>query len=116
MKTLLLAPLVLLSLALPAFAQTQGDLNVQAKQSYEKADAELNSVWKTLMPHLGKKQKDKLVSAQLLWIKYRDSEAEARACIYDGGSIRPMIYFGSMEETTKQRTAILRSWLEESSR
>lgn len=109
-----LAPvLVLLILSLPGVAQNQHELNAQAKANYDKVDAELNDVWRTLTGVMDKPQREKLVTSQLHWIKYRDAEAEARAHLYDGGSMQQMIYWGSMTETTRKRIEILRHWMEE---
>ncbi|MGE0496150.1 MAG: lysozyme inhibitor LprI family protein [Vulcanimicrobiota bacterium] len=107
----LLALLILLTV--PTFAQNQHELNARALQDYEAADRELNQVWQELKPQLGASVREKLVDAQLIWIKYRDAEAKARQALYEGGSMAPMIYYASMATTTRARTAVLREWLEE---
>ncbi len=98
--------------ATPALAQTQLDLNQAAHEQYLQADKELNEVWNELTPKLSPKVKDKLVEAQLRWLKFRDAEAEARAAVYEGGSMAPLVRSESLTDSTRQRTERLRAWLE----
>ncbi len=105
--------LILLLLALPAFAQNQHELNMAADADYKLADAELNQVYKQLMARLDDDSKKKLVDAQLLWIKFRDADAYARAEVNKGGSIYPMIFSGACASTTRARTAQLKQWYNE---
>ena len=97
----------------PAVAQNQHELNQQADKEYKTADKELNRVWKELVPHLSPEVKEKLVTAQEQWIKFRDAEATAKASIFEGGSMAPMIYSYSLKRTTETRTQELKDWLEE---
>ena len=106
-------PLILLLLALLAFAQNQHELNMAADADYKKADAELNQVYKQLMARLDDASKKRLVDAQLLWIKFRDADAYARAEVNKGGSIYPMIFSGACAATTRARTAQLKEWYNE---
>lgn len=90
----------------------QNQLNQQAEDNFRKSDAELNRVYKALLKKLTPETKEKLVQSQLLWVKFRDSEASARASEFEGGSMAPMIYSGSRNHTTKARVADLKEWLE----
>jgi uncharacterized protein YecT (DUF1311 family) len=99
----------------PVWAQNQHEMNQQAAKEYEASDAELNRLWKEVLLNLTPSVKDKLIESQLQWIKYRDSEAEAAAARFEGGSLAPMIYSGSLKRTTNQRIEDLRRWLDDAS-
>jgi uncharacterized protein YecT (DUF1311 family) len=93
-------------------AQSQHEMNQEAEDGYRQADAELNRVYRALLPRLPAAVQDKLIDAQLAWIKFRDAEAEAHAWEFEGGSMYPFLYYASLEHTTKERTRDLRIWLE----
>lgn len=97
----------------PPNLQTQLEINQWAGEEFSKADAELNKVWKALLPKLQSKEKEALISAQLLWIKYRDANAEAAALAYEGGSIAPFMRAESKAITTRMRTWQLKTRLDE---
>ncbi len=109
--TLLLGLLFLGSPTL-ARAQTQHEMNQEAEDGFRQADAELNRVYRALLPRLPTAIQGKLIDAQLAWIKFRDAEAEAHAWEFEGGSMYPFLYYASLEHTTKERTRDLRIWLE----
>ena len=48
------------------------EMKVCAGKSYEKADKNLNQVYRQLKPNLDKSQQNKLVNAQRAWIQFRD--------------------------------------------
>jgi len=103
MKTLLL---LLMLAALPplAHAQSQNEMNQQAAADYEKADAELNRVYKKLMTTLDKDGQAKLKTAQRAWLAYRDVQAEFDADNQArGGSMYGLIYYTALEQFTKDR-------------
>ncbi len=102
-----------LLLAVASWGQDQQQMNRQAHEEFVQADKKLNQVYRQLLPKLQKAEKDRLVEAQLLWIKYRDANAEARAEANQGGSLYPLIYDGSRRRTTEARTQELQEWLDE---
>jgi uncharacterized protein YecT (DUF1311 family) len=110
-KTILLILFVALGPACKA--QTQSEMNEEAFGDYQKADAELNAVYKEIIKDASEKQKKLLVQAQKDWIKFRDSKCAYEASIYEGGSMQPMVRYSCLEETTKARTEDLRLILEE---
>ncbi len=61
---------------------------------------------------MSKTRQQKLIAAQLAWIKFRDASCEFETSAYEGGSIAPAIYSACLEETTKQRTQQLREYLQ----
>ncbi|MBD2497991.1 lysozyme inhibitor LprI family protein [Nostoc sp. FACHB-280] len=92
--------------------QTQSAINICSQLSYQDADKKLNQAYKKLLAKLSKSRQQKLIAAQLAWIKFRDASCEFERSAYEGGSIAPAIYAGCLEEATKQRTQQLREYLQ----
>ena len=76
----------------------------------------INQVYRQLLPKLSAARKQKLISAQQAWIKFRDSSCEFERSAYEGGSIAPMIYGNCLAAVTEQRTKDLQRYLEDSDR
>ncbi|AUB38651.1 hypothetical protein COO91_04623 [Nostoc flagelliforme CCNUN1] len=91
--------------------QTQTAINECAKLSYQRADKKLNQAYQQLLPTLETSRKQKLIAAQLAWIKFRDTNCEFERSKYEGGSIASSIYSGCLENTTKLRTQELQEFL-----
>lgn len=94
-------------LAAPAGAQTQMQLNVDARGAAMAADAKLNARYKQLTGSLARGTKALLVKAELKWIGYRDAECGFEEDEYRGGSMQPMKYWESYKALTETRTAQL---------
>ena len=94
--------------------QTQSEMNICASIAYQNADRKLNQVYRQLLPKLSASRKQKLISAQQAWIKFRDSSCEFERSAYEGGSMAPMIYGFCLAAVTEQRTKDLRRYLEDS--
>jgi uncharacterized protein YecT (DUF1311 family) len=94
--------------------QTQSEMNICASIAYQNADRKLNQVYRQLLPKLSAARKQKLISAQQAWIKFRDSSCEFERSAYEGGSLAPMIYGFCLANVTEQRTKDLRRYLEDS--
>ncbi|OUL37574.1 hypothetical protein BV372_01005 [Nostoc sp. T09] len=92
-------------------AQTQLEINRCAQLSYQNADKKLNQAYQQLVPTLSISRKQKLITAQQAWIKFRDTSCEYERSQYEGGSIAPAIYLGCLEQTTQQRTQQLEEYL-----
>lgn len=88
-------------------------MNRQAAEDFAHADKKLNQVYRQLLPKLTQAEKDKLIDAELLWIKFRDANARARAESCSGGSLYPMLYSGAQKRSTETRTQELQEWLDE---
>jgi uncharacterized protein YecT (DUF1311 family) len=97
-------------------AQTQMQLNKEACDEYKKADAEMSDVYR----RINRDYRDDagfiaaLKKAQLAWIRYRDAHLES---IFPGdpsqyGSINPMCRCTNLAEITKERTRVLKRWVE----
>ncbi|WP_128547581.1 lysozyme inhibitor LprI family protein [Larkinella soli] len=94
-------------------AQTQSELNLCAQMRFQKADDELNSIYKQLMALLPKEDRTMLVQAQRQWIVYRDAHSKIYEKMYEGGSMMPMAVLNCKEETTQSRIGELKTLLTE---
>lgn len=88
------------------------ELNQQAADDYQNADAELNKVYKETLHRLEPEQQESVRATQRAWLKYRDLAKEEAGMMYEGGSIRPLIEFGTVTEMTTFRTRQLKALLE----
>jgi len=109
-------------------AETQAEMNICAEQDFSDADKELNVVYKQLMHVLrstsnttdleqvayNKKLESSVIQAQKQWLVFRDSYANVWKVKYDGGSVMPMMYFGTMTSLTKAQTKELQNLLNDS--
>ena len=91
-----------------ARAQTQGEMNSAATRDFEKADAELNVVFKKVLALLDDEGKKKLIAAQRAWLAFRDAQATFDADVMRGGSAARGIYSASRGALTEERTAELK--------
>jgi uncharacterized protein YecT (DUF1311 family) len=94
-------------------AGTQVEMNDCAGKEYKTADAALNRVYQQLVAKLEAEEKTQLKMAQTAWIKYRDTNCEFVADQYKGGTIRPMIYALCLADVTRNRSAELKSQIED---
>jgi uncharacterized protein YecT (DUF1311 family) len=95
---------------------TQAEANACSRREYEKADAEMNHVYRQLMSELGggsDKDQQKLRRAQVLWLQYRDANCESEASIYEGGTIRPAVYNLCLASMTRERAMRMKTFLAE---
>ncbi len=96
-----------------AKAQSQGEMNICWGNEYKKADVVLNQVYRKLAAMLDEEPKAQLKEAQLAWINYRDKNCEFVADVYKGGSLRPTVLAICLFDVTNNRTAELRSQINE---
>ena len=102
-----------LGVAALALAQTQADLNQEATSAYEKADVELNKVYKELRETLSEEEQARLKEVQKLWIAFRDKEAEFAASLYEGGSMAGMVKINTTTTATEGRVQGLKNCFRE---
>ncbi|MCZ4091805.1 lysozyme inhibitor LprI family protein [Sinorhizobium psoraleae] len=108
-------------------AVTQADMNICAGQDYDRADAELNKVYKQAVAATQAMDKElgeidaayvganeALKKAQRAWIGYRDGQCELAGFEARGGSMEPMLVSGCLAELTRKRTTELKQLLEPS--
>ena len=89
----------------------QIEMNKCAMDNFEKADKELNRVYKGLKKSLTKQRYEVLLKEQRAWLKDRDpnckKDADAEA---EGGSMWPLVYGFCLENATEARTEQLKKW------
>lgn len=108
-----------------ANAVTQADMNQCSYEEYEKADKELNTVYKQALKSQEEVDKEAaemgpdyvgavkaLKKAQRAWIDYRDGHCDGVGYEAVGGSMQPMIINGCMASMTAARTKELRDLIQ----
>lgn len=114
----LLTVLILVSLSLTSFSQTQFEMNQEEREKYLIADKELNDVYKQILTDYKNDSTfiEKLKVSQRLWIKFRDAELDMKFPVADKlmeyGSMYPMCASGYLTKLTNQRIETLKEWLE----
>lgn len=95
---------------------SQVEMNFCSRRDYEKADAQMDLAYKQLVLELAGYESDhrpKFQEAQSLWLKYREANCDSEASVYDGGSIRPTVYFSCLASVTRERTKRIKAFLGE---
>ena len=88
-------------------------MNQEAFAAYQKADSQMTIVYKKVMKKLtDPKQKQALIQAQRNWIKYKEAHCKAIADLYEGGSMRGMVYSNCLETLTNERKRNLETYFE----
>jgi uncharacterized protein YecT (DUF1311 family) len=95
-------------------SNTQHELNQCAARARDKADAELNKVYRELMKDAGTTERAKLRAAQLAWLKFRDAQCDYESFGNKGGSIYPMVSSFCLARVTNARVKQLQEILRES--
>jgi uncharacterized protein YecT (DUF1311 family) len=98
-----------------ALAQTQAEMNLQAKADFERADRELNQAYSKLQKASADVPgyQESLKTAQRLWVQFRDASAESECFLSQGGSVYPLCYSMALTNQTQKRTADLKQMLKE---
>lgn len=107
-------------------AMAQVELNICARQEYERADAAMNAQWKVTAAKMKEIDAgfdrtydkrpgyyDTLLAAQRAWLTYRDQHCANEGYSMRGGSAEPMVTSGCMATLTEARTAQLKALIEE---
>lgn len=92
--------------------ETQSGMNRCALSKYQKADEELNKIYPQTMEKLSPEHMQKLKTAQLAWIQFRDAHCDCEIFFYEGGTIQPLIKYSCLETETKARIKQLKSLAE----
>lgn len=82
-----------------------------ASGDFERADRDLNAVYRELNAALPKPRMDALREAQRAWITYRDLAAASEGALFAGGTLQPAAEMNAKTEITREQTALLRSLL-----
>jgi len=96
-------------------SHSQAELNQCAARARDKADAELNRVYRELMKDTSGAERAKLRDAQLAWLKFRDAHCDYRSVGNKGGSIYPMVVGFCLAGVTNARVEQLRQIISENS-
>ena len=88
--------------------ETMREMNMTASDVYKLWDDELNEIYGVLKQQLSSSEMDSLRQKQREWIKYRDSEGDAAASQYAGGTMAPLEQASTEADLT--RTDVM-SWL-----
>ena len=100
----------------------QSTMNQCAALDYERADTELNIVWKEAKKSAEdadaeysddlKGEADALLKAQRGWIAYRDGQCDLAGFEARGGSMEPMLVSGCLATMTQARTKELQAFID----
>jgi uncharacterized protein YecT (DUF1311 family) len=86
-------------------------MNLCAGLNLQKSDRELNRVYQILLPTLTPNLRQKLKTAQLKWIQFRDDECAFAGSKAAGGSLQPLLIASCKDNLTRQRTTDLTSYV-----
>jgi uncharacterized protein YecT (DUF1311 family) len=89
-------------------AQRSPQLIACARRHYAEAAAELKSARASLHADLSPVSRAKLRAAERLWLRYRKTNCDAEASIYEGGTIQPLVELRCMARVTRERAAELK--------
>jgi uncharacterized protein YecT (DUF1311 family) len=85
-------------------AGTTADTTRCMSNEYEKADAELNRIYKLAFKALDEKEAENLKKAQRAWIIYRDAQCDAEYAKWGGDSGGPAAHMGCLARLARLRT------------
>ena len=75
----------------------------------ETANKTLNRLYAEINRILSTADRDKLIAAERLWIRYRDANCDAERGLYGGGSGGPTAYAACIAANTETRVAELKT-------
>lgn len=109
--------LIVVSFCSTVCAQSQGDLNDEARSRYELADKELNEIYKEILVQYKSDTLfiKNLKISQRIWLKFRDAELKMKYPDREVGyygSVHPMCVANYLEQLTSTRVNTLKKWLE----
>jgi uncharacterized protein YecT (DUF1311 family) len=114
-----ISSLIALSFGAPASSQPQINCenpgsNVEYKEcayrAYQASDKQLNQVYKPIFAKLKGTEKQKLIQAQSIWIKFRDANCEFEVYQNRQGSGYSGFLSNCLERMTKARIDELKNW------
>ena len=93
--------------------ETTVDMKMCSARKYKQADDELNKVYRKLILKLDDEgHKASLKTAQVAWLKYRDTNCDFESYLNRGGSIYSVIVSDCMTSMTNSRTKELKEQIE----
>lgn len=96
-------------------AGTQAEINQCLGQDAKEADQKLNQTYQQLIKRydVNSPERQKLIDAQLAWIKYRDATCAFSYSRFAGGSIAPSVYSSCIKRVTEQRITDFQNYMTE---
>lgn len=79
------------------------DMREAAGERYKQWDAALNEIYNVLKGQLSSSDMKKLQSEEIQWISNRDAKAKKESLEVKGGTMEPLVYTSSVQDTTKNR-------------
>lgn len=92
---------------------SQFEMNMRADGNVKIAEAKLEQIYKELSFKVRNKEREALEASQKAWEKYSRKHAEFTASSYESGTIYRLIYLSALESLVVERTALLKSELDE---
>ena len=92
---------------------TQLDMNMNAADSANLWDDELNSLWSRFSEKADADTKEKVLAEQRQWIKDTEAAVKEAGLSAEGGSIQPLLESCERQERTRKRCYILAGYLAE---
>jgi uncharacterized protein YecT (DUF1311 family) len=90
-------------------AQRSPQLMACAEREFRQASAELTRARAELNADLEPRSRVKLRATERAWLRYRKTNCDTEASIYEGGTIQPLIELRCMARVTRERAAELRA-------
>ena len=102
---------------LTGFAQTQGEMNKNEIETYQKIEYELNALYKSILVEYESDTllTENLKESQRVWAQYRDIQLKVKYPDYgDGyyGTVHSMCVADYLNKLTKERILILKEWID----
>jgi uncharacterized protein YecT (DUF1311 family) len=92
--------------------QTTRDMIICTGSEAQAADRQLNQVYQQLIRKLDGRQKERLTTAQLAWINFRDRTCAYEQGRFEGGTFAPVANASCLARVTQQRTKDLENYLQ----
>ncbi len=85
----------------------QMTLNQYAFEEYQMWDSLLNGIWGYMSENLDEAQMDEIRQDQKAWIKDKEASMKSEGANFEGGSMQPMLEYGTGARLTKERVELL---------
>lgn len=79
------------------------DMRDHANERYKQWDTALNEIYGVLKGQLSASDMKNLQNEEIQWIKKRDAKAKEDSAEMKGGTMEPILYTGSLAQSTKER-------------
>lgn len=93
---------------------SQAELTERSQEIYQMWDSKLNDIWSRLKEQMDAEAMETLTVEELAWIAYKETEIKKAGLDVEGGTLQPMVEYGTGAELTKARVYVLAEYLVES--